>query len=208
MVRTAAVIAVFAAIFALAGIWFVSRDTEAGDQFAQCRQGQVAGGTAAIGGPFELVDHNGNTVTDEDVLNVPTLLYFGYTYCPDICPLDVTRNVEAIDLLDEAGKEIQPVFITIDPERDTQEIMQSYVEYMHPRMLGLSGTPEQVKAASQAYRTYYKKQESEHGDDFYLVDHSTFSYLTLPGHGFVEFFRRDLSPEAMAEQIGCFVDNM
>lgn len=209
MMRTLAAVAVFVVILALGGMWYVSQTTSDGDQFAQCRQSQVAGGAGAIGGPFTLVDGEGNIVTDQDVLTKPTLIYFGYTYCPDVCPLDATRNAEAMDLLEEEGKIVNGAFISIDPARDTPDVIKEYTGYLHPRMIGLTGSAEQVKAASQAYRTYYKKQTPEDGDEeFYLVDHSTFTYLTLPGHGFVEYFRRDTTPEDMAKSVGCFVDNM
>ncbi|MEP2531690.1 SCO family protein [Shimia sp.] len=209
MARTAAIIAVFATIIALAGIWFVSRGKGDGDQFAQCRQGQVAGGTAAIGGPFELVSETGETVTEKEVLAEPSLIYFGYTYCPDVCPMDTSRNAEAVEILETQGVMVQPVMVTIDPGRDTPEVMAEFTDYLHPRMLGLTGSPEQIKAASQAYRTYYRKQDSsDENDEFYLVDHSTFTYLTLPEHGFVEYFKRDVTPEKMAERVGCFVENM
>ncbi|WP_270725162.1 SCO family protein [Shimia sp. Alg240-R146] len=209
MMRTLAAVAVFVVILALGGMWYVSQTTSDGDQFAQCRQSQVAGGAGAIGGPFTLVDGEGSVVTDQDVLTKPTLIYFGYTYCPDVCPLDATRNAEAMDLLEEEGKIVNGAFISIDPARDTPDVIKEYTGYLHPRMIGLTGSAEQVKAASQAYRTYYKKQTPEDGDEeFYLVDHSTFTYLTLPGHGFVEYFRRDTTPEDMAKSVGCFVDNM
>ena len=196
----------FAAILALlGGTWFLTQGTPGGDQFAQCRASNVAGGAGAIGGPFELVNGQGETVTDEDVITAPTLIYFGYTFCPDVCPLDNVRNAEAIDLLEERGHEVTPVCISVDPERDTPEVVGEFAYYMHDRMIGLTGSPEQVKAASQAYKTYYRAQEAV--DDFYLVDHSTFSYLVFPEHGFVEFFRRDLSAEAVAESVGCFVEN-
>lgn len=174
------------------------------DQFAECRASTVAGGAGSIGGPFTLVDQTGTTVTDADVFTKPSLVYFGYTFCPDICPFDNARNAEAVDIMEENGIITTPVFITIDPARDTPEVMAEYSRYMHPRMIGLTGTPEQVKAASTAYRTYYQKQPSE--DEYYLVDHSTFTYLVLPEHGFVEFFRRDLSAQQLAEQVSCFVD--
>ena len=90
--------------------------------------------------------------------------------------------------------------------RDTPEVVGEFAEVMHPRMIGLTGSPEQVKGASQAYKTYYKAHDAV--DDEYLVDHSTFSYLVMPEDGFVEFFRRDVTPEAMADSIGCFVDRM
>jgi len=172
------------------------------DQFADCRIGQVAGGQ--IGGPFTLVNAQGETVSDQDVLTGPSLIYFGYTYCPDVCPLDTFRNAEATYLLEEQGKVITPVFISIDPERDTPELVGEFASNMHERMIGLTGTPEQVRAASQAYKTYYSKQDAE--DEFYLVDHSTLSYLVLPEHGFVEFFRRDLTPDQLVESITCFMD--
>lgn len=172
------------------------------DQFAQCRQGSVAGG--ALGGPFELVNGEGETVTDADVITEPTLIYFGYTFCPDVCPLDVDRNAIAVELLEERGKVVTPVFITIDPERDTPEVVKEFAGWMHPRMIGLTGSEEQIKAASQAYRTYYRKQPPVDGE--YLVDHSTFSYLVMPEQGFVEFFRRELPPQQLADKIGCFVE--
>ena len=124
-------------------------------QFADCRTSAVAGGSAAIGGPFELVDHKGHAVTEQDVIVEPSLIYFGYTFCPDVCPFDTVRNAEAIDLLAEQGLSAIPIFISIDPERDTPEALDAYVENIHPKMVGLTGTEEQVKAASKAYRTYY-----------------------------------------------------
>lgn len=193
-------IAVFVAVF-----WVVSRQDPNGDQFAQCRASTVAGGAGALGGPFELINAQGDTVTDTDVITEPSLLYFGYTFCPDVCPLDVQRNAVAVDVLAERGISVTPIFISIDPKRDTPEVVGDFAANMHERMIGLTGSPEQVKAASQAYRTYYQAQEGD--EDYYLVDHSTFSYLVLPDHGFVEFFRRDASPEEMADRIACFVEN-
>ena len=169
------------------------------DQFAQCRGGTVGGD---IGGPFTLVDQNGTTVTDTDVITKPSLVYFGYTFCPDVCPLDNARNAEAVDLLKERGLDATPIFISIDPERDTPEVMRDVTANMHPSMIGLTGSAEQVKAASAAYRTYYKKQET--GDEYYLMDHSTFTYLVLPGVGFVDFFRRESTPVEVADRVACF----
>lgn len=174
------------------------------DAFAQCRGGQVGGGD--IGGAFTLVDETGTTVTDADVLTKPSLVYFGYTFCPDVCPLDAARNAEAVDLLDENGIDVTPVFISIDPERDTPQVMAEFTENLHPKMVGLTGSPDQVRIASQAYKTFYRKQDG--GDpDFYLVDHSTFTYLTLPGFGFVDFFRREDTAAQMAERVACFTAN-
>ena len=191
-----------AAVFLAVTLWFAYRPSGA-DQFAQCRSSAVAGD---LGGPFELVNSDGQTVTDADVITEPSLLYFGYTFCPDVCPLDVDRNAQAIEILESRGQMVTPVFITVDPERDTQEVVGQFADAMHPRMIGLTGSPAQVKAASEAYRTYYKAHPPVDGE--YLVDHSTFSYLVLPEVGFVDYFRRELGPQELADKIGCFVDRL
>ena len=191
-----------AAVFLTVTLWFAYRPSGA-DQFAQCRSSAVAGD---LGGPFELVNSDGQTVTDADVITEPSLLYFGYTFCPDVCPLDVDRNAQAIEILESRGQMVTPVFITVDPERDTQEVVGQFADAMHPRMIGLTGSPAQVKAASEAYRTYYKAHPPVDGE--YLVDHSTFSYLVLPEVGFVDYFRRELGPQELADKIGCFVDRL
>ncbi len=207
MTRLYAIIAAVSITLLSVGIWVLTLGTGGDDKFGQCRTGVVAGGTDQIGGTFTLVDETGKTVTEKDVITEPTLIYFGYTYCPDVCPMDAARNAEAVTLLEDRGYSVKPVFISIDPERDTPEQLADFTDYLHPRMLGLTGTPEQVKQASQAYRTYFKKQKPEDGDDeFYLVDHSTFTYLTLPEVGFVEYFRRDETAEQMADKVACFVD--
>ncbi|WP_289150113.1 SCO family protein [uncultured Salipiger sp.] len=200
----AAAAAALVLVLMMGGVLYWTRP--GGDVFADCRSSAVAGGAGAIGGPFELVNAKGETVTDAEVFTEPSLVYFGYTFCPDVCPFDVSRNAEAVDLLAERGMSVTPVFISIDPERDTPEVVGDFAHNMHEKMIGLTGSPEQVQAASQAYRTYYKKQDSE--DEFYLVDHSTFTYLVLPEQGFVEFFRRDVTPEDMAEKSACFIDKL
>ena len=122
----------------------------------------------------------------------------------DVCPLDTARNAEAADVLRECGISVTPVFISIDPKRDTPEVVGDFAANLHEDMIGLTGSEEQVKAASKAYRTYYKRRPGE--DDYYLVDHSAFSYLVMPDDGFVEFFRRELSPEDVADRTACFVN--
>lgn len=175
---------------------------KADDPYADCRAGAVGGGD--IGGPFTLIDKTGKTVTDKDILTKPALVYFGYTFCPDVCPMDMARNAEAVDLLHAKGLEVTPVFITIDPERDTPKVVGEFAANIHPKAVGLTGSADQIKAASQAYKTYYRKQD---GDDpeFYLMDHSTFTYLMLPGGTFGDFFRRDDTAQGMADRVGCFL---
>lgn len=167
-----------------------------------CTGGGVVGGS--IGGPFELMDHTGQMVTDANVLDMPSLVYFGYTFCPDVCPVDVARNAVAVDILAEQGVEVRPIFITIDPTRDTPEYLSDFVQNNHPNMVGLTGTPEQIAKAARAYKAYYRKQDAT--DEFYLMDHSTFTYLMLPDQGFVDFIRNDVSPTAMAETVACYVN--
>lgn len=187
-----------------AAVWMGQRETS-DDIFAQCRTSAVAGGAADIGGPFTLVSETGETVTDADVITEPSLLYFGYTFCPDVCPLDTVRNAEAVAMLEEDGIMVQPVMISVDPERDTPEVMDDFTANIHPRFLGLTGTPEQTDAAARAYRVYYRINR-EGDDPYYLVDHSSFSYLVLPEHGFVEFFNRDVPPADIAAATACFVE--
>ncbi|MBV7395253.1 SCO family protein [Mameliella sediminis] len=201
-----AAIAAFGGLVALsAGVWIYTQQSASGDPYEQCRATRIAGGADQIGGPFTLLNKSGEEVTDKDVITKPSLVYFGYTFCPDVCPFDTARNAEAIDVLTERGYDVNPVFISVDPERDTPEVVGEFAELIHDKMIGLTGTPEQVKAASQAYRTYYNKQKD--GDpEYYLVDHSTFTYLVLPEVGFVDFFRREVTPEQMADRTACFID--
>ncbi|KMK65286.1 SCO family protein [Puniceibacterium sp. IMCC21224] len=202
MLRIAAISASVAITALMVGTWYVTAPGGGGDVFANCRSGQVAGD---IGGPFTLINGDGETVTDKDVITRPTLLYFGYTFCPDICPIDVARNAEVTDIMEERGETITPVFITIDPKRDTPDVVKAYAANMHERMIGLTGSPEQIRTASQAYRTYSNVHDT--GDAYYLVDHSTFTYLVLPEQGFVDYFRRDVSADEMANRVSCFLEN-
>ncbi len=209
MTRIIAITAAASFVAALVLVYVMTMGTGGDDKFAQCRQGQVAGGMSQIGGPFTLVSETGETVTDKDVIDKPALIYFGYTFCPDVCPLDTVRNAQAVEILEERGRMVKPVFISIDPDRDTPDLLADFTDNMHPRMVGLTGSAEQVKAASKAYRTYYQKQEPTEGnEEYYLVDHSTSTYLVLPEYGFAEFFRRDTPPEEMADRVECFMNAM
>jgi protein SCO1/2 len=169
-----------------------------------CGASAVAG--SAIGGPFTLVSETGETVTDKDVITKPTLIYFGYTFCPDVCPLDSARNAQAAYILEDQGIDLGTIFISVDPPRDTVEVVRDFTDNFHDDMIGLTGTPEQVKVASQAYKTYYSAQDDD--PEFYLVDHSTQTYLMFPETGFATFFRRDDSPERVAEISACFIDQL
>ena len=205
MLKIYSALAIVAVVGLLGGTALVAWQQKQSDPFASCRGSAVATGAAAIGGAFTLVDEDGKTVTDKEVLAKPSLVYFGYSFCPDVCPFDAARNAEAVDILAEKGIDVTPVFITIDPERDTPEVMKDFTENLSPKMVGLTGTVEQITAASRAYKTFFKKQDS--GDEFYLMDHSTFTYLMLPGTGFADFFGRDDTPQQMADRTACFIEH-
>ena len=144
--RSYALAAVSVLAIGLVATYAVTR-SGASDPYAECRTGKVAG-AAAIGGPFTLIDEDGRTVTDADILTKPSLVYFGYTFCPDVCPLDTVRNADAIDLLAEMGHDVLPVFISVDPDRDTVERLAEFTDYIHPEMIGLTGSAAAIRAAA------------------------------------------------------------
>lgn len=194
--------AALAALVAGPALWLGMNSGK--DVFADCRSSVVAGGAASIGGPFSLIDGTGKAVTEAEVITGPTLIYFGYTFCPDVCPLDSARNAAAVDILEKNGILATPVFISVDPKRDTPEVVAEFASNLHPRMIGLTGSDAQVRAASQAYKTYYKANYD--GTDYYPVDHSVFTYLVMPEIGFLEYFGREVGPEQMAEKVACFAN--
>lgn len=192
-----------AALLLLTG-WLWLRPA-AGDPFAGCRASTVAGGAGSLGGSFTLTDETGARVTDAQVFDRPSIFYMGYTYCPDVCPMDAARNAAASALLAERGIDVKPVFLSVDPARDTPERLAEFTDMIDPRMVGLTGSVEEVTAASRAWRGYFKLN-NETDTENYLVDHTTNSFLVMPRHGTVEFFTRDTSPQDMADRIACFAD--
>ncbi|XP_031396371.1 protein SCO1 homolog 1, mitochondrial [Punica granatum] len=157
-------------------------------------------GKAAIGGPFSLVNDEGKRVTERSLLGKWTLIYFGFTHCPDICPDELQKLAAAVDKIKEkAGIEIVPVFISVDPERDTVEQVHEYVKEFHPKLIGLTGTPDEIKKVARAYRVYYMKTAEEDSD--YLVDHSIVMYLMDPNMGFVKFFGKNNDVDTLTDGI-------
>ncbi len=153
----------------------------------QTRQ-DTSSGTSLIGGPFTLVDHTGQVRSHTDFLGKYSLIYFGYTYCPDVCPSALGIMTQALGQLDEAQlAKVQPLFITFDPERDTVEALEGYVSLFHPKLIGLTGTIEQTKAAAKAYRIYYAKSERDDSSD-YLMDHTSLLYLMAPNGEYLKHF--------------------
>ena len=154
----------------------------------------------SIGGPFTLVNHSGQTVTDADFRGRFLLLFFGYTYCPDVCPTTLTAIGDALDLLGPDGDKVTPVFITVDPVRDTPEYLAEYLAYFHPRMVGLSGTPDQVAAVAESYQVYYAKGGKAENED-YIMDHTAVIYLMDPAGNYLAHFANETTPEDMAAGI-------
>jgi len=155
-------------------------------------------GTALVGGPFKLTGHDGKAISDEQYRSKYMLVFFGYTFCPDVCPAGLQVMTSALEELGSEADNIQPIFITVDPERDTVEVMASYVENFHPRMIGLTGTPQEIANVAKAYRVYYKKA----GDDAdYLMDHSSILYLMGPKGEFVKHFTYGTDPAVLAKEI-------
>lgn len=168
-------------------------------------------------GPFSLVDHTGRAVTNEDFLGQFMLVYFGYTHCPDVCPIDLRVMIAAIKILGGDGKKIQPIFITVDPERDTVDVMASYVTRLHPRLLGLTGTPDQVAAAAQVYHIRRMKffplvneddrqNEVNANNAHYVVDHTAAIILVGPDGSGLSGFPHGITPEAIAADIKRFIN--
>jgi len=151
----------------------------------------------SLGGAFTLVDQTGRTVTDQDFAGRWRLVYFGYTYCPDVCPTELGVMAAAVDLLGPQGGGVVPVFITIDPARDTPAALADYVSRFHPDLLGLTGSSEQVADVARKYRVYFTKSENRDVTS-YLMDHSSFIYLVGPDGRVRELFRPGTAPEDIA----------
>jgi len=157
-------------------------------------------GRGSVGGPFELIDHTGRKRTDADFRGKLLLVYFGYTYCPDICPTDLAQISLTIDKLGIAGKAVQPLFISVDPARDTPSVLAQYVAMFHPRLIGLTGTPTQIRALADSYRAYYAKYSPPDGG-VYLIDHTGFIYLMGRRGEYLGFFPPGTSADRMVEII-------
>ncbi|MBX3445722.1 MAG: SCO family protein [Parvibaculaceae bacterium] len=168
--------------------------------------GGSAPAAASVGGPFTLVNHEGETVTEADFRGRYMLLYFGFTFCPDVCPTELGAMAAAIKALGEKGEQVTPVLITVDPERDTPEVMARYVALFHPRLVGLTGTPEQIDAAAKAWHVFYRKAEDESSSAGYTMDHSSIVFLMGPDGEYLKLFRPHTSPEEMAREIATYLD--
>lgn len=158
-----------------------------------------------IGGPFVLIDQAERRVTERDFLGRYLLVYFGYTYCPDICPTELATMTAALDDLGDAAKDVVPVFITVDPERDTPAQLKDYAALFHPRLVALTGTPAQVRAAARAYRVTFAKYNIVDAGD-YQMDHSSFVYLMGPDGRFIAAFAHGTPADTIAESLKLYTN--
>jgi len=205
----------------LGGVWAYAWVTKAPDQdladafaerLAGLSTGQVqvpaAGGIVPqgppLGGAFRLVDQSGRAVTEQDYAGRWRLVYFGYAYCPDVCPTELGAMAATLDAMGPAGEAVVPVFVTVDPDRDTPAALADYVSRFHPRMQGLTGTAEQVAEIARRYRVYYAKVQRPEMTS-YLMDHSSFIYLVGPDARVRLLFRPEMKPEAMAAAVAAFI---
>lgn len=215
MLRTFAMLAVAGVVALLAGTWFATWWRMSGDPLAACLERGVIRGSDAFGGPFGLTGSDGRTWTQDDVLTGPALIYFGYTFCPDVCPMDLQRNAGAVDRLKALGHDVRPVFITIDPARDTPQEVGAFAAAHGSDVLGLTGTEAQIEAAAGAYLVSFHRGAGE--DDTYLMNHTAYTYLHVPGEGVALIFNpafdvrtgsEGVTEEVVARATQCALDRL
>ena len=192
LLASAALITIFVAMLATVVMAPGNSDASINEQ---------SSGKALIGGPFTLTDHQGVTRTEQDLLGKHSILYFGFTYCPDACPTALGQMTAALDLLSpEQQQNIKPVFVTVDPERDTVAAIADYVGLFSDKMMGLTGTQEQIDQVKSVYRVYSQKAESDDTSD-YLVDHSSYIYVMAPNGDYLKHFSHNDSAETMRKYL-------
>lgn len=156
-------------------------------------------GATALGGPFELQSHDGRVLTEKDLLGHPSVIFFGYTHCPDVCPTALFEMTQVYQALGKEADRLQTYFITVDPERDDKALLSVYLSSFDPHITGLTGTPEQIQKAIRAYRVYARKVEDKSGS--YVMDHTALVYLMDRQGRFVSSLNLDRAPEETAKQI-------
>jgi protein SCO1 len=163
--------------------------------------GRGGAGASGIGGPFALIDGDNKTVTDKDFRGKFMLVYFGYSFCPDVCPTTLNEIAEAMDKLGPTSARVQPIFITVDPRRDTPAVIKQYASAFTPKLLGLTGSPEQIAQVAKEYRVYYAEHRTGPGPNDYSMDHSSILYLMGPDGQFIEPIPADDNAAAIASVI-------
>ena len=158
-------------------------------------------GSDLVGGPFELVDQDRNSITNNSFPNKFKIIYFGFTFCPDVCPMGLTTISEALDSIGTKAKHIQPIFITLDPLRDTADVLRNYKENFHESIIFLTGSVEQIRSVAKRYKVYFQKTSN---DDDYLIDHSAITFIMAPSGGYLKHF----GPNATAVEFSNFFNSI
>jgi protein SCO1/2 len=168
--------------------------------FPPGREGPAVSGQALVGGPFTLTAHDGRRMSDTDFRGKYMLVFFGYTFCPDVCPTELQVISAALDQMGTKADTIQPIFVTIDPARDTVDVMKSYVESFHPRLIGLTGNDSDIATIAKAYRVFYQRGGPQQGSD-YLMDHTNITYLMDKDGKFLKHFTYSTDATALANAL-------
>jgi protein SCO1/2 len=181
-----------------AGVLFCAVATAAEEQPAAAQMmDDLMYGRGAVGGPFTLTDHTGRKRSDSEFRGRLMVVYFGYTYCPDVCPADLMAITQALDALGPAAGGIQPVFITVDPERDTK-VLADYVAAFHPSLVGFTGSPEEIRKVANAYKAFYAKVRDERSGE-YSIDHAGAIYVMGRDGEYLGFMPPQTSPDRLTE---------
>ncbi len=190
--RTASIGLAF--LLALGAIYFALANQRMGHQ-------PVSLGTAQVGGPFTLTNHKGEGVSDKTYAGKFMMVFFGFTHCQDVCPTELQVMTAAMQQLGPEADKIVPIFVSIDPERDTPPVMADYVKAFDPRLQGLTGTPEQIAAIARTYHAFYKKVPNEKDPADYEMDHTTIIYLMGPDGVFVKHFNYTTDANGLALEL-------
>ncbi len=163
--------------------------------------GLVSSGTALVGGPFHLTNQKGEAVTEKTYTGKFMMVFFGFSHCQDVCPTELQVMTGAMQQLGAQADQIVPIFVSIDPERDTTTVMADYVKAFDPRLQGLTGTPEQIAEIARAYHAYYKKIPNEKNPDDYEMDHTSIIYIMGPDGSFIKHFNYTTDAKALADDL-------
>lgn len=197
--RFSKIVVIVAAIITMAALWFITTAKENKKPLAG--QGYSAG-KAEIGGDFVLTDQNGNQFSSAQLRGRPSLIYFGFTFCPDICPTSLQKLTAVIDTLDRYKIDVTPIFITIDPKRDTVASLKQYLAHFHKKIIGLTGSEEAIKEAADKFKVYYAIAPGSNpkGND-YLLDHTSMVYLMDKNGEYMTHFHLDSNPDEIIDYI-------
>lgn len=194
--KSSATLVIFILLLALAGGWLATKNTPQAVE-------EATTGSAAIGGSFTLTDQQGNAFKEQQLRGKYALIFFGFTHCPDICPAGLSTITNALEILPESvASQINPVFITVDPERDTPERMAEYTANFHPDFISLTGTPEAVAEAADNYKVFYEKAGvHQDADGNYMVNHSGYVYFMGPDGNYIKHFSHNADPQKLAAMV-------